>query len=195
MRLCFGILLAVVLSVTDSQVARVPAPDPSQGDGGVSSFYTWNDGEVPPAPGQMLRAEPLGPALGLTMASEQVRILYTSTDGMDGKTPVVVSGAYLVPKGAPSASGWPLVAWAHGTWHMAQPELPIRACRRGSHRRSGIPTTSNAWLQQGYAIVATDYQGLGTPGPHPYLAVRLVSSIAPLDKGFAHVPRCLRVRR
>ena len=30
----------------------------------------------------------------------------------------------------------------------------------------------NAWLQQGYAIVATDYQGLGTPGPHPYLAVR-----------------------
>jgi pimeloyl-ACP methyl ester carboxylesterase len=30
----------------------------------------------------------------------------------------------------------------------------------------------NAWLHQGFAIVATDYQGLGTPGPHPYLAVR-----------------------
>jgi pimeloyl-ACP methyl ester carboxylesterase len=30
----------------------------------------------------------------------------------------------------------------------------------------------NAWLDQGYAIVATDYQGLGTPGGHPWLAVR-----------------------
>jgi hypothetical protein len=63
MRVCFGILFAVVLSVTDSQAARVPAPDPSQGDGGVSSFYTWNDGDIPPAPGQMLRTELLDPAL------------------------------------------------------------------------------------------------------------------------------------
>ena len=27
----------------------------------------------------------------------------------------------------------------------------------------------NEWLRQGYAVVKTDYQGLGTPGPHPYL--------------------------
>jgi pimeloyl-ACP methyl ester carboxylesterase len=30
----------------------------------------------------------------------------------------------------------------------------------------------NAWLSAGFAVVATDYQGLGTPGGHPYLAVR-----------------------
>ena len=30
----------------------------------------------------------------------------------------------------------------------------------------------NAWLARGFAIAATDYQGLGTPGPHPYMAVR-----------------------
>jgi alkylhydroperoxidase/carboxymuconolactone decarboxylase family protein YurZ len=30
----------------------------------------------------------------------------------------------------------------------------------------------NEWLSQGFAVVATDYQGLGTPGPHPYLKVR-----------------------
>lgn len=28
------------------------------------------------------------------------------------------------------------------------------------------------WLQNGYAIVASDYQGLGTEGTHPYLATR-----------------------
>jgi pimeloyl-ACP methyl ester carboxylesterase len=30
----------------------------------------------------------------------------------------------------------------------------------------------NAWLSQGYAVVATDYQGLGTPGPHAYIETR-----------------------
>ena len=27
----------------------------------------------------------------------------------------------------------------------------------------------NAWLRAGYAVMRTDYQGLGTPGKHPYL--------------------------
>ena len=167
MRVCLGTLFGVVLSAAASQAARVPAPDPSQGDGGVSSFYTWNDGDIPSIPGQMLRTEPLDPALGLAMAGEQVRILYTSTDGIDGKTPVVVSGAYFVPKGTPPAGGWPLVAWAHGTTGIADTCAPswIPRSERDAHYL-------NAWLQQGYAIVATDYQGLGTPGPHPYLAVR-----------------------
>jgi hypothetical protein len=30
----------------------------------------------------------------------------------------------------------------------------------------------NAWLDQGHAIVATDYQGLGMPGGHPWLGVQ-----------------------
>jgi pimeloyl-ACP methyl ester carboxylesterase len=30
----------------------------------------------------------------------------------------------------------------------------------------------NAWLSAGFAVVATDYQGLGTPGGHPYLAAK-----------------------
>jgi hypothetical protein len=29
-----------------------------------------------------------------------------------------------------------------------------------------------SWLAQAFAIVATDYQGLGTPGPHPYMQAR-----------------------
>jgi hypothetical protein len=30
------------------------------------------------------------------------------------------------------------------------------------------PTLEN-WLAAGYAVLRSDYQGLGTPGPHPYL--------------------------
>ena len=159
-------LVLILLLAGIAQGAQVPAPDPKQGDGGVSPFYTWT-GEIPGAPGQMLRAEPLDPTLGLAMAGGQFRILYSSTDGMDGKTPVAVSGAYFLPKGPPPAGGWPVLAWAHGTTGIADVCAPSWTPR--SERDAKY---LNIWLQQGYAIVATDYQGLGTPGPHPYLAVR-----------------------
>src|SRR4051812_11476571 len=186
MRISLATLFVAIVVTGLAHAAQVPAPDPSQGDGGVSPFYTWT-GEIPAAPGQMLRTEPLDPALGLAMAGEQRRILYTSTDGMDGKTPIVVSGAYFVPKGTPPSGGWPLVAWAHGTTGIADTCAP-----------SWIPRTErdaaylNAWLQQGFAIVATDYQGLGTPGPHPYLAVRpeaysVLDSVRAVLKGFPNL--------
>jgi pimeloyl-ACP methyl ester carboxylesterase len=166
MRLVVTSLIAVLLSAGSALAAHVPAPDPRQGDGGVSPFYTWAD-DIPDTPGRMLRTEPLDPALGLSMAGEQFRILYSSTDGIDSQTPVVVSGAYFEPAGPPPAGGWPLVAWAHGTTGVADvcaPSWTPRSARDSNYL--------NAWLRQGFAIVATDYQGLGTPGPHPYLAVR-----------------------
>ncbi len=159
-------LLAILMSATVAQAAQVPAPNPLQGDGRVSPFYAWTDA-IPDAPGRMLRQEKLDPTLGLAQAGQQFRILYTSTNGMDGKTPVAVSGAFFVPRGTPPAGGWPLIAWAHGTTGVADicaPSWAARSFRDVSYL--------NTWLEQGYAVVATDYQGLGTPGPHPYLAVR-----------------------
>ncbi|HEY4041513.1 MAG TPA: alpha/beta fold hydrolase [Rhodopila sp.] len=186
MRVGCASFVAVFVSATLAHAVHVPHPDLSQGDGGVSAFYIWTD-EIPAKPGQMLRTEPLDPALGLTMAGEQVRILYSSTNGVDGQTPVAVSGAYFVPKGPKPAGGWPLVAWAHGTTGLADTCAPSWIPR--SQRDSNY---LNAWLQQGYAIVATDYQGLGTPGPHPYLAVRpeaysVLDSVRAVLKAFADV--------
>jgi acetyl esterase/lipase len=143
-----------------------PALDPSVGDGGVSTFYVW-DKMVPGSPGKLLRQEPLASNLMLANASKGLRVLYTSTNGLDNKTPIAVSGAIFFPKGAAPAGGWPIIAWAHGTTGIADVCAP-----------SWIPRSSrdsdylNAWLAQGYAVVATDYQGLGTPGGHPHLAVR-----------------------
>ncbi len=145
---------------------RAPAPDPLQGDGRTSPFYTWANA-IPERPGEMLRTEPLPPLLGLPDAATQTRILYSSTNGIDGKTPVAVSGTFFAPKGTPPAEGWPLVAWAHGTTGVA--DLCAPSWQTRSFRDLAYLDT---WLAQGFAVVATDYQGLGTPGPHPYLATR-----------------------
>jgi pimeloyl-ACP methyl ester carboxylesterase len=143
--------------------ARAPAPDPLQGDGRVSAFYTWDD-EIPARPGELLRSERLPSTLGLANAGQQLRLLYSSTDGVDGKTPIAVSGALFLPKGQPPQGGWPIVAWGHGTFGMADICAPSWFGR--SYRDVRY---LNAWLQQGFAVVATDYQGLGTPGPNPQL--------------------------
>lgn len=128
----------------------------------ADAFYTWAD-PVPPMPGKLLRSEALTPQQSLASAGLNLRILYSSTDGLDNLTPVAVSGALFVPKGPAPAGGWPLMAWAHGTVGSAD------RCAPSLNQRSPRDTRYlNDWLEQGYAIVATDYQGLGTPGLHPY---------------------------
>jgi pimeloyl-ACP methyl ester carboxylesterase len=86
---------------------------------------------------------------------------------MDSKTPTVVSAAYFEPKGEPPANGWPVLAWAHGTTGVADICAPSVQARLMFEIKY-----LNTWLAQGFAVVATDYQGLGVPGPHPYLQVR-----------------------
>ena len=150
--------------------AAVPAAEAAGrpellGDGGVSDFYRWD--QPPGAPGKLLRQEAQQPDLVLENASAGIRILYSSTDGMDGKAPITVSGALYLPKGKAPAGGWPLMAWEHGTVGTADVCAPSFA---GRPPRDIIYL--NYWLAKGYAIVATDYQGLGAPGVHPYLAAR-----------------------
>lgn len=109
--LTYGLLICVTAS------AQSPAPDPQQGDGRVSKFYTWRK-TIPTKPGLMLRRESLPSVLGLSGGGQE-RILYSSTDGVGGTKPVVVSGAVFLPAGTPPQGGWPIVAWAHGTMGMA----------------------------------------------------------------------------
>ncbi|HVY88143.1 MAG TPA: lipase family protein [Hyphomonadaceae bacterium] len=140
--------------------------DASAGDGGVTPFYD-PAGPAPAKPGTMIRTETQPPETSLASAGQGIRILYSSTDGLDGKTPIAVSGSLFLPKGDAPASGWPLIAWAHGTVGVAD------KCAPSFNKRSERDTIYlNHWLDQGYAVVASDYQGLGTPGGHPYLATK-----------------------
>ncbi len=153
----------MALLTIGTAIAAAPANDT---DGRVSAFYTWTGALT--TPGRMLREEPLEAPLGLAAAGRQYRILYSATDGLRGHGLVAVSGALFVPPGTPPKGGWPLLAWAHGTVGIADvcaPSWTVRSYRDASYL--------DAWLRQGFAIIATDYQGLGTPGTHPYMDARV----------------------
>jgi hypothetical protein len=139
-----GALLATILlaGYAPLMAAKI-TQDPLQGDGGVSPFYLWTD-DIPEVPGKMLREEALPNSLVLANASEGRRILYTSTDGIDGKSPVTGSGAVFFPKGSAPSRGWPVIAWAHGTVGIADVCAPSW---RGRSQRD--IDYLNAWLAQG----------------------------------------------
>lgn len=115
-----------------------------------------------PRPGRPVTVEPLPASLWLAGTAKAYRMTYTST-GSAGQ-PVVVAGAVFVPEGRAPRRGWPVVSWAHGTVGVAD------GCAQSVAGRSARDVSYlTAWLAAGYAVVATEYEGLGVPGPHPYL--------------------------
>jgi len=139
---------------------------PALGDSYIGEFYLVDDVSAK-APGILLRQESLDEHQSLNRAAESHRLLYTSTEGLFAQRSVAVSGALFLPKGTAPEGGWPLLAWAHGTVGIADICSPS-----WNGRQQRDETYLNHWLANGYAIVASDYQGLGTQGTHPYLATR-----------------------
>lgn len=105
----------------------------------------------------------------LANASSTKLVLYTSVTAGDKLT--AVSGSVSVPKGKPPKGGWPVISYAHGTTGSADVCAPSRNHEGDPVEGyiSYVDPQLNAWLAAGYAVVRTDYQGLGTPGPHRFL--------------------------
>lgn len=173
------ILVGSLLSILAIQSAlAAPAKyqsSPLYGDKKLSDFYEWKD-KIPSQPGLLLRSEPLNEGIRLPEGGEQYRILFTSTDGIDGKSPVVVSGSLFLPKGKAPKGGWPLLVWGHGTVGLADQCAPSWAGRVYRNEQY-----LDQWLKQGFAIVEPDYQGLGVAGPHwlihvPQLSYNILDS-------------------
>ncbi len=87
---------------------------------------------------------------------------------------VEISGVVFIPE-AMSDAPRPIVAWAHGTVGIADRCAPSAS----PQLFADIPGLKDL-LARGYVVVASDFQGLGTPGPHPYL-VGISSGNALLD--------------
>ncbi len=120
---------------------------------------------LPSQAGTLLRAEPIKPRW-IPKDAVAYRILYTTT-GLDGRIGVA-SGVVLAPSTAAGGSSRvsDVIAWAHGTTGIDEGSAPSLA---KDGLESGAMFVSQAVIDAGWTLVATDYVGLGTKGPHQYL--------------------------
>lgn len=147
-----ALLVALALAVLS---AWLNAGEPS-----LDAFYDAPE-EVPDEPGRLVRAERF--TRTMPEEAEAWRILYTTTRA-DG-VPALASALVVVPVDR-GDEPLPVIALAHGTTGVARTCAP-----------SVLPDPFGAGaffalggvLERSWALVATDYIGLGTAGGHPYL--------------------------
>lgn len=142
-------------------------------------FYT-PPAVVPGEPGTLIRQEPsvfyLDPVKLVRMPASATRVMYSSQDAQGD--PVAVTGTVLTPTAPWKGKGErPVVAYAVGTQGLGDQCAPSRSLSTGM-QYEGIGITG--LLNAGYTVVATDYEGLGTPGAHTYM-VREAQAHAVLD--------------
>lgn len=159
--------LALVLSLLVVLVAGSASPAAAKVRTGPSGTAFYKPPHKLPGKrhGDPIWIRTLRGSAALKPASRNQLVLYRSVDA-SGKS-VAVSGTITLPKGKAPKGGWPVFTWAHGTTGIADVCAPSRD---GSALLSSYVYPELArWLKAGYAVVRTDYQGLGTPGVHGYL--------------------------
>jgi predicted esterase len=132
------------------------------------AFYKPPKG-IPKRHGTLIWARGASGLVPLQDARYTKLVLYSSRTTQGAKD--AISGSVSVPKGKAPKGGWPVITWAHGTTGVADVCAPSRdfAGNPNATGETYINDDLNAWLRAGYAVVRTDYEGLGTPGKHPYL--------------------------
>jgi pimeloyl-ACP methyl ester carboxylesterase len=150
-------------------VAAAPAAAKVRTGPAGNAFYT------PPSPlpkgghGALIWARTLKGEAALKSAGKNWRVLYRSV-GANGKA-IAVSGTVSLPKGKAPKAGWPVISYDHGTTGIADVCAPSRdSTGNPAHLYNAyVYPLLNRWLKARFAVVRTDYQGLGTPGIHHYL--------------------------
>lgn len=127
----------------------------------VTSFYTTPAPNMTAKPGTLVRAEPATEYM-LPSGVTATRILYHTRTASNIDT--LASGVVLLPYGPPPKEGWPLLAWSHGTSGVANSCAPS-LMKSLFYNWEGL----YEYVMLGYAVVATDYAGLGTDGRHAYI--------------------------
>lgn len=109
--------------------------------------------------GKLLRTETF--TRGIPPGAVGFRILY-STARANGV--IVPASALVLAPGAGAPQPRDMIAWAHGTTGIVAGCAPT-LLERQFHEMPDLPQA----ISRGWAIVAADYQGLGTSGGHAYL--------------------------
>ncbi|UJP09857.1 DUF308 domain-containing protein [Microbacterium sp. KUDC0406] len=150
--------IGAVCAVALAAGALVASVTLREGSPVVDEFYVAPR-TVPGEPGELIRAEPF--TRGVPDDAVAWRILYTTTHG-DG-SPAVASGIVVAPD---DEDAHPVIAWHHGTTGFDRSCAPSLATDPFG---SGAMFVLDDVIARGWTMVATDYIGLGTEGPHPYL--------------------------
>lgn len=162
-----AIALAVVILAAGCTEAEQDAPEAQSSP---ASEAEVRGGELPTdvrsvpdplpqgAPGDLIALAPRR-AADVPPGAQAWDLLYRS-EGVDGQA-VAVSGRVYAPGGPAPDGGRPVVSWAHGTVGVADECAPSRT-------GDDVPALGQL-IDAGYVVAATDYEGLGTPGTHPYL--------------------------
>jgi len=165
--------------------------DPFFNEDEYTAFYTPPDPLPDGQPGDLVRTEPsrlvLEPSgqLGAIMATG-TRIMYRSTDARG--RPNAVTGTYFEPYNDwPGNGPRPLIVYGPGTQGQGDQCAPSRQFNQGIHWSPYADLAFNyeemfvsTMVARGFAIVMTDYEGLGTPGVHTYVS-RVAEGNAMLD--------------
>ena len=131
----------------------------SKGAGVPDAFYD-SPATLPAQAGVLVRSEPFPGTVPAGMTG--YRIYYTTTDAFGAIVPS--TGILLTP--ADRSTPAPLITWAHGTVGIARDCAP--SLRPSALGEPGVPAVDRL-AQQGWAMVATDYPGMGAEGRFPYL--------------------------
>jgi pimeloyl-ACP methyl ester carboxylesterase len=159
------IVLTLILAAALAPASPAAAQDVREGPRG-DAFYS------PPKPlkgrhGSLIWARR---QTGPDALKRNARLLLYRSKSVDGDV-VAVSGSLTLPRGRKPRGGWPVVTYAPGTVGIADACAPTRGYDADQLVSYAYPLLRR-FLKAGYAVVRTDYEGLGTPGLHPFLVGR-----------------------
>jgi alpha-beta hydrolase superfamily lysophospholipase len=161
-RIVAVVVALALLAVPVAVIAKVESSEraTAQQQAALDPFYTPPSPLPSSTPGTLIRSEPMA---GVKVPGGTAhRILYVTEQGQGD---VRVSGGMVFTPSTPAPPGGrPVLAWAHGTLGQGDACVPSR---------SANPLGDLDWVGQamsyGWVVAATDYAGLGTPGPAAYL--------------------------
>jgi 3,4-dihydroxy-2-butanone 4-phosphate synthase len=154
-------------------------------------FYTPPNPLPAGKPGDIIRTEPsriaLDPAAHGNFSGEGTRVMYQSVD-LNGQ-PVAVTGTYIEPdRPWPGSGPRPLVAFAPFFQGLGDQCAISRLLSEGGFHYGGYldfvfyyeEGFIATMLDRGFAVVLTDFQGIGTYGP-PTPGIRIPTAHAVID--------------
>lgn len=98
--------------------------------------------------------------------ASSIKVMTYTMPYLNGKTQNATA-LIMYPKTTKPKDGYRIVVWAHGTVGVGD------ACAPSNNvLGANFKVTAKALLEKGYVIIAPDYEGLGTPGIHPYLHLK-----------------------